>query len=73
MEEEEALLGGAVDDDEFDLIKKVCEEELLDGSASLLGHYAPLVVTMCTDQGRYSCGVLQASATLALSKFMLIR
>lgn len=39
----------------------------------MLGSIGPLLVTVCTNQNRYSDPHLRSAATLALAKFMLVR
>lgn len=65
-------LTGAVDDDvEAEVFRKVCDSEVC--GCGLLGSLLPLVVTVVTKPGMFTSLQLQTSATLALSKYMLVR
>ncbi|XP_019850191.1 PREDICTED: condensin complex subunit 1-like [Amphimedon queenslandica] len=64
-------LSGATEDDvESELFKKVCDTEVC--GSGLLGSLLPLLVTVVTKPGVYASRELQSSATLSLSKFMLL-
>ncbi len=65
------LAGAAADDAEAELIRKVCETEV--GGSGMLTAFEPLIVTVVTNPSKYPSASLQASATLALAKYMLIR
>ena len=65
------LTGATADDIEAELIRKVCTEEVCD--RGLLGALLPLVVAVVTKPSLYPSLQLQTAATLALSKYMLVR
>ena len=65
-------LSSATDEDiEAELFKKVLHNEVC--GSGLLGSLLPLLVTVVTKPGVYSSLQLQSAATLALSKYMLLR
>ena len=72
LEDEMGLTGAAADDIETELMRKVCETEV-GGAAGMLACFEPLIVAVVTNPSNYPCPALQASAALALAKFMLIR
>ncbi|XP_037370387.1 condensin complex subunit 1 isoform X4 [Talpa occidentalis] len=71
MEEEMGLVGAAADDTEAELIRGICEMELLDGK-QILAAFVPLVLKVCNNPGLYSNPELSAAASLALGKFCMI-
>ena len=71
VEDEMGLAGAAAEDIEADLVRKVCEFEV--GGVGLLSWFEPIIVAVVTNPSKYPCPTLQASASLALAKFMLIR
>ncbi|KAM9565485.1 condensin complex subunit 1 isoform 2-T2 [Guaruba guarouba] len=71
MEEELGLTGATADDTEAELIRSVCETELLDGK-HLLSAFVPLVLKICNNPGLYSDPGLSAAAALALGKVCMI-
>lgn len=72
MEEELGLVGGATaDDKEAELIRSICEKELLDGN-QVLAAFVPLLLKVCNNPGLYSNPELCAAASLALGKFCMI-
>nr|XP_014349218.1 PREDICTED: condensin complex subunit 1 [Latimeria chalumnae] len=71
MEEEMGLVGASADDSEAELIHKICNTELLDGK-QLLSAFVPLILKVCGNPGKYSDPDLTTTASLALSKFMMI-
>ncbi|XP_027625021.1 condensin complex subunit 1 [Tupaia chinensis] len=71
MEEELGLTGATADDTEAELIRSICEMELLDGR-QLLAAVVPLVLKVCNSPGLYSNPDLSAAASLALGKFCMI-
>ncbi|XP_010883274.1 condensin complex subunit 1 [Esox lucius] len=71
VEEELGLMGASADDTEAELIRKICETELL-ADENLLCSFLPLLVRVCSSPGRYSHPQLTAAACLALSQFMMI-
>ncbi|XP_034030416.1 condensin complex subunit 1 isoform X3 [Thalassophryne amazonica] len=71
MEEELGLVGATAEDTEAELIRKICETELL-AEENLLCAFLPLLVKVCSSPGRYSHPQLTAAACLALSQYMMI-
>ncbi|NXS16549.1 CND1 protein, partial [Mystacornis crossleyi] len=71
MEEELGLVGATADDTEAELIRSICETELLDGK-HLLSAFVPLVLKICNNPGLYSDSALSAAAALALGKVCMI-
>ena len=66
------LTGASAEDTEAELIKKILETEV-GGAGGLLSTFEPLIVGVVTNPSKYSCPILQTSASLALAKYMLIR
>ncbi|XP_063055343.1 condensin complex subunit 1 isoform X2 [Engraulis encrasicolus] len=71
VEEELGLTGASAEDTEAELIRKICETELL-ADENLLCVFLPLLVRVCSSPGRYSHPQLTTAACLALSKYMMI-
>ncbi|XP_004448615.2 condensin complex subunit 1 isoform X2 [Dasypus novemcinctus] len=71
MEEELGLVGATADDTEAELIRNICEMELLDGK-QVLAAFVPLLLKVCNNPGLYSNPDLSAAASLALGKFCMI-
>ncbi|KAM4636335.1 condensin complex subunit 1 [Discoglossus pictus] len=71
MEEDLGLVGASADDIEAELIRKICDSELLSGQ-QYLSCFVPLVLRVCNNPGRYSDPDLCTVASLALAKFMMI-
>ncbi|CAN9513716.1 unnamed protein product [Ophioblennius macclurei] len=71
MEEELGLIGASAEDTEAELIRKICETELL-AEENLLSAFLPLLVRVCSSPGRYSHPQLTTAACLALSQYMMI-
>ncbi|KAJ8287804.1 hypothetical protein COCON_G00004630 [Conger conger] len=71
IEEELGLVGASADDTEAELIRKICETELL-AEENLLSSFLPLLVRVCSSPGRYAHPQLCTSACLALAQFMMI-
>ncbi|KAJ8354973.1 hypothetical protein SKAU_G00225400 [Synaphobranchus kaupii] len=71
VEEELGLVGASAEDTEAELIRKICETELL-AEENLLSAFLPLLVRVCSSPGRYSHPQLTTSACLALAQFMMI-
>ena len=70
-EDDMGVMGAEADDAEAEFIRKVCEEEVMYGG-SLLAALTPLITTICAQPNKYPDPDLRASASLALSKFMLV-
>ncbi|XP_075021517.1 condensin complex subunit 1 isoform X2 [Calonectris borealis] len=71
MEEELGLVGASADDTEAELIRSICEAELLDGK-HLFSAFVPLVLKICNNPGLYSDSALSAAAALSLGKVCMI-
>ncbi|NXK07890.1 CND1 protein, partial [Herpetotheres cachinnans] len=71
MEEELGLVGASADDTEAELIRSICETELLD-EKHLLSAFVPLVLKICKNPGLYSDPALSAAAALSLGKVCMI-
>ncbi|XP_021252367.1 condensin complex subunit 1 [Numida meleagris] len=71
MEEELGLMGASADDTEAELIRSICETELLD-EKHLFSAFVPLVLRICNNPGLYSDSALRAAAALALGKICMI-
>ncbi|NXK45887.1 CND1 protein, partial [Chauna torquata] len=71
MEEELGLVGASADDTEAELIRSICETELLD-EKHLFSAFVPLVLKICNNPGLYSDPALRAAAALALGKVCMI-
>ncbi|KAM6910278.1 condensin complex subunit 1 [Xenentodon cancila] len=71
MEEELGLIGATAEDTEAELIRKICETELL-AEENLLSAFLPLLVRVCSSPGRYTHPQLTTAACLALSQYMMI-
>ncbi|XP_028280186.1 condensin complex subunit 1 [Parambassis ranga] len=71
MEEELGLIGASAEDTEAELIRKICETELL-ADENLLSSFLPLLQRVCSSPGRYSHPQLTTAACLALSQYMMI-
>ncbi|KAK2516781.1 Ncapd2 [Columba guinea] len=71
MEEELGLVGASADDTEAELIRNICETELLDGK-HLFSAVVPLVLKICNNPGLYSDSALLAAAALAFGKVCMI-
>ncbi|KAM7131081.1 condensin complex subunit 1 isoform 1-T1 [Ciconia maguari] len=71
MEEELGLVGASADDTEAELIRSICETELLDGR-HLFSAFVPLVLKICNNPGLYSDSALSAAAALTLGKVCMI-
>ncbi|XP_067998128.1 condensin complex subunit 1 [Melanerpes formicivorus] len=69
--EEELLVGASADDTEAELIRSICETELLEKN-HLFSAYVPLVLKICNNPGLYSDALLSAAAALALGKLCMI-
>nr|XP_048300079.1 condensin complex subunit 1 isoform X1 [Myodes glareolus] len=70
MEEEMGLVGATADDTEAELIRGICEKELLDGN-QVLAAFVPLLLKVCNNPGLYNPD-LCAAASLTLGKFCMI-
>ncbi|XP_065598233.1 condensin complex subunit 1 [Cyrtonyx montezumae] len=71
IEEELGLVGASADDTEAELIRSICETELLD-EKHLFSAFVPLVLRICNNPGLYSDSALRAAAALTLGKVCMI-
>ncbi|NXH51016.1 CND1 protein, partial [Dicaeum eximium] len=71
MEEELGLVGATADDTEAELIRSICETELLD-KKYLFSAFVPLVLKICNNPGLYSDSALPAAAALALGRLCMV-
>ncbi|XP_047907518.2 condensin complex subunit 1 [Anser cygnoides] len=71
MEEELGLVGASADDTEAELIRSICETELLD-EKHLFSAFVPLVLKICNNPGLYSDPALRAAAALTLGKLCMM-
>jgi len=71
-EEEMLLTGASADDPEAELVRRLCEVELLEDT-SLFGQFVPIILDVCHNPSHYCCPTLQTAAALSLAKLMLIR
>uniref|UniRef100_A0AAY4AS64 Condensin complex subunit 1 n=1 Tax=Denticeps clupeoides TaxID=299321 RepID=A0AAY4AS64_9TELE len=71
MEEELGLTGASAEDTEAELIRKICETELLSDD-NLLRVFVPVLVKVCSSPGHYPHPQLTTAACLALSQYMMI-
>ncbi|KAM6438422.1 condensin complex subunit 1 [Rhynochetos jubatus] len=71
LEEELGLVGASADDTEAELIRSICEKELLD-EKHLFSAFVPLVLKICNNPGLYSDSALSAAAALTLGKVCMI-
>ncbi|KAJ8005172.1 hypothetical protein DPEC_G00143880 [Dallia pectoralis] len=71
VEEELGLMGASAEDTEAELIRRICETELM-AEENLLCSFLPLLVKVCSSPGHYSHPHLTTAACLALSQFMMI-
>uniref|UniRef100_A0ABM5FR67 Condensin complex subunit 1 n=1 Tax=Pogona vitticeps TaxID=103695 RepID=A0ABM5FR67_9SAUR len=71
MEEDLGLVGASAEDAEAELIRTICETELLDGK-QLISAFIPLVLKICNNPGLYNDPALSAAAALALGKYCMI-
>jgi len=65
------VVGAEADDAEAEFIRNVCEKEIMYGS-TLLASICPVITSICSQPNKYPDPELRASASLALSKFMLV-
>lgn len=70
-EEELGLVGATADDTEAELIRGICEMELL-GGEQILAAFVPLLLKVCNNPGLYGSPELCAAASLTLGKFCMI-
>merc|ERR1711884_100959 len=65
------VVGAEADDAEAEFIRNICEKEVLYGD-TLLAAIAPLILNICSNPSKFPDPALRSSASLALSKFMLV-
>jgi hypothetical protein len=66
---EEGAGTNAIDDFERERIREQAENSLI-SPGSILGHFGPIIVAVCSNPGKFLDADLQVSATLALTKLM---
>lgn len=69
------VMGAEADDAEVEFIRVVCEKELVTNESmgsNLLYLLSPLILAVCKNPSKYKDPDLRASASLALSKYMLV-
>ncbi|GCB84343.1 hypothetical protein scyTo_0024891, partial [Scyliorhinus torazame] len=71
IEEELGLTEASADDTEAELVRSICEAELLD-DRQLLSAFVPLIVKICTNPGRYNDPDLCTASCLALCKIAMV-
>lgn len=71
MEEELGLVEGSVEDTEADLVRRICDGELLE-EGQLLAAFVPLVVRLCSNPGAYADCDLATVSCLALCKLTFV-
>jgi condensin complex subunit 1 len=70
--DDDDLVGAVADDEELELVKKICETEIVNGGRTLLSLMAPLVVSINSNPAKYPDPALRAAASLCLAEFMLL-
>ncbi|KAJ2407321.1 condensin complex non-SMC subunit Cnd1 [Coemansia sp. RSA 2526] len=65
-------IAGTTEDEIGDIVSAIRERELLFGSKSVLALFAPLLVHVCHNLGKFGDKLLAVHATAALAKFMCI-
>ncbi|KAK7066921.1 Ncapd2p [Halocaridina rubra] len=71
LEDDMVLTGAVADDMEAEYIRSICETEIISGD-NLLGRTRPLILSVCSNPGKYSDPYLRTAATLTLSKMMMV-
>lgn len=66
------LIGGTTEDDFTEAMTHIRERELLYGDHSLLSNFGPLVTEICSNNTAYDDEDLQAAATLCMAKLMCV-
>ncbi|XP_078064537.1 condensin complex subunit 1-like, partial [Mustelus asterias] len=69
--EELGLVEASAEDTEAELVRNICDTELLD-ARQLLSAFVPLIVKICTNPGRYNDPDLCTAACLALCKVAMV-
>ncbi|CAH8475139.1 unnamed protein product [Schistosoma turkestanicum] len=72
VDEESGLVGVAADDTEADYIRHICDHELLKSPDVILPPLLNFVTYVCSHPSRFTDETVQASASLALAKMMLV-
>ncbi|CAH8505341.1 unnamed protein product [Schistosoma haematobium] len=72
VDEESGLVGVAADDTEADYIRHICDHELLKSPDLVLNPLLNFVTYVCSHPSRFADETVQASASLALAKMMLV-
>ncbi|KAI0222051.1 Condensin complex subunit 1 [Lamellibrachia satsuma] len=71
VEEDLGMTGAVAEDAEAEFIRRVTEEELVTGN-NLLAVLSPVITAVCNNPTKYCDERLQAAASLALAKYMLV-
>jgi len=71
LDDEMGVGGAQAEDAEAEFIRKVCECDVVTGD-NLLPLFVPMIQMIASNPSKFKCPELQASAALALSKFMLV-
>ncbi|CAL8071133.1 unnamed protein product [Calicophoron daubneyi] len=71
-EEECGLVGASADDTEVDFIRHICDHEMITEPNHYFTPLLSLVTYVCSNPTRFSNDIVQASASLALAKMMLV-
>ncbi|CAJ0844724.1 3270_t:CDS:2 [Entrophospora sp. SA101] len=72
IDDELEQVTGTSEDDIYEVLMYIREQELLYGSDSLLSVFGPLVVHICSINKSYNNQMLQVVSTLTLTKFMCV-
>ncbi|XP_067833956.1 condensin complex subunit 1-like, partial [Heptranchias perlo] len=71
IEEELGLAEASPEDTETELVRKICDVELLD-DRQLLSAFVPLIVKICSNPGKYSDPDLATASCLTLCKISMV-
>ncbi len=71
LEEEMGMAGAAADDEEAEFIRGITEDHIVVGN-NLLATVQSLLIAVCSNQGKHPDPQLQAAASLALAKFIMV-
>lgn len=71
LDEEMGLVGASAEDTEAELVRKICETELLNAQ-NLLSVFVPMVLKVCNNPGKYKDSDLTTIASFTLAKLLMI-
>uniref|UniRef100_UPI00398F2381 condensin complex subunit 1 isoform X2 n=1 Tax=Pristiophorus japonicus TaxID=55135 RepID=UPI00398F2381 len=71
IEDELGLAEASAEDTEAELVRKICDVELLD-DGQLLSAFVPLIVKICSNPGKYRDPDLASASCLALCKMAMV-